>query len=50
MLGYLEPLSALIFSVMILAERLSPLQIIGAVLILGGAAYGELFRPRRLEH
>ncbi|WP_107841064.1 DMT family transporter [Metasolibacillus meyeri] len=48
-LGYLEPLSALIFSVIILAERLSPLQMVGAVLILGGAAYGELFRPKRLE-
>lgn len=45
-LGYLEPLSALIFSVIILAEKLTLLQIAGAVFILGGAAYGELFRPK----
>lgn len=43
-LGYLEPLSALIFSAAILGETLTPLQIVGAVLILGGAAYGEMFR------
>lgn len=41
--GYLEPLSALIFSAAILGERLSTLQIVGAVLILGGAMFGELF-------
>lgn len=34
--GYLEPLSAVVFSVIILRERMLPLQIIGAVLILGG--------------
>ncbi|WP_404427948.1 DMT family transporter [Ureibacillus chungkukjangi] len=43
-LGYLEPLSALIFSALILGEQLSLVQMGGAVLILGGAAYGELFR------
>jgi drug/metabolite transporter (DMT)-like permease len=42
--GYLEPLSALIFSAAILGEKLSYVQIAGAVLILGGAAFGELFR------
>ena len=45
--GYLEPLSALIFSAAILGEKLSLLQIAGAVLILGGAAFGELFRWER---
>ncbi|QED49562.1 DMT family transporter [Cytobacillus dafuensis] len=45
-LGYLEPLSALIFSVAILGEKLDLVQIVGAVLILGGAAYGELFRSK----
>ena len=49
-LGYLEPLSALVFSVVILGETLSPVQIVGAVLILGGAAYGELFRKRNKEN
>lgn len=42
--GYLEPLSALFFSGIFLQERLTILQIIGATLILGGAAFGELFR------
>lgn len=36
-LGYLEPLSALLFSVIILEESFSFVQIIGAILILGGA-------------
>lgn len=44
--GYLEPLSALIFSAAFLGERLSAIQIVGAVLILGGAAFGELFGNR----
>jgi drug/metabolite transporter (DMT)-like permease len=43
--GYLEPLlSALIFSATILGEKLSLVQIAGALLILGGAAFGELLR------
>ena len=42
--GYLEPLSALVFSAVILEEKLSLLQIVGGMLILGGAAFGELFR------
>lgn len=41
-LGYLEPLSAVILSVIVLKEALSILQILGAILILGGAAYAEL--------
>jgi drug/metabolite transporter (DMT)-like permease len=41
--GYLEPLSALIFSAAILQERLTFVQMVGAVLILGGAAFGEYF-------
>lgn len=40
--GYLEPLSALFFSAALLGEKLSFIQIVGAVLILGGAAFGEL--------
>ena len=45
--GYLEPLSALIFSAAFLAEKLSPVQIAGAALILGGAAFGEWFRWKK---
>jgi len=47
-LGYLEPLSALFFSAAFLGETLSFLQLIGAVLILGGAGFGELFRQKRV--
>jgi drug/metabolite transporter (DMT)-like permease len=42
--SYLEPLSAVIFSVLLLKESMSIIQVIGAVLILGGAAFGELFK------
>ena len=45
--GYLEPLSAVVFSVLLLKESLFPIQILGAILILGGALFGECaFRPR----
>lgn len=39
--GYLEPLSAVILSVIFLNEIMLPLQILGAVLIIGGAIFGE---------
>ena len=39
--GYLEPLSAVIFSVLLLRETIVPIQIFGAVLILGGAIFAE---------
>lgn len=45
LLGYLEPLSALLFSLALLGEALSFLQLIGAGFILGGAAFGELAHP-----
>lgn len=45
--GYLEPLSALLFSVVLLGEKLDAVQIVGAVLILGGAAFGELMGQRQ---
>lgn len=40
--GYLEPLSAVFFSVVFLKEMLLPLQIAGAVLIVGGAMVCEM--------
>ena len=46
-LGYLEPLSALLLSALLLNETLSAMQLIGAFLILGGAAYGELYKKKR---
>lgn len=39
--GYLEPLSAVLFSILFLKEVMRPLQIIGAILILGGAVLSE---------
>lgn len=44
--GYLEPLSAVVFSVIFLKESMLPLQIVGAVFILGGAMFGELALKR----
>jgi drug/metabolite transporter (DMT)-like permease len=44
--GYLEPLSAVIFSAIFLNEIMDTVQIAGALLILGGAAFGELFHPK----
>lgn len=40
--GYLEPLCAVVLSVLILGEVMLPLRIVGAVLIIGGAAFAEL--------
>ena len=45
--GYLEPLSAVILSAVFLHERLTPAQIAGAVLIIGGAALYTLLSVRR---
>ena len=44
--GYLEPLSAVIFSALLLHERLMPPQIVGACLIIGGALFAECVHPR----
>lgn len=44
--GYLEPLSAVVFSVIFLKETMFPIQIVGAVLIIGGAMLGE-YRKRQ---
>jgi drug/metabolite transporter (DMT)-like permease len=45
--GYLEPLSAVVFSMLFLRESMTIVQVIGAILILGGAVFGELFRSQR---
>ncbi len=46
LMGYFDPVSALIFSAVFLDERLSSVQLAGAVLVLAGALVGQ-FRPRR---
>ena len=40
--GYLEPLSAVLFAVLLLGEKMTVLQIVGAACIIGGAMIGEL--------
>ena len=45
LMGYFDPVSALIFSAVFLDERLSGVQLAGAVLVLAGALVGQ-FRPR----
>lgn len=39
--GYLELLSAIVFAAIFLQESMSMIQMLGAILIIGGAAYGE---------
>ena len=45
--SYIDPGSALIFSAIFLGDRMSATQIVAAVLILGGALFGEAFSPKR---
>ncbi len=44
LISYVDPVSALLFSALFLRESMTPVQIIGAVLIIGGAMLGELKR------
>ncbi len=48
-LGYLEPLSAVVFSALLLGEAMTPANILGAILILGGAMYSELGGARKAQ-
>ncbi|MDO5112020.1 MAG: DMT family transporter [Clostridia bacterium] len=41
--GYLEPVSAVFFAFLFLKEAMLPVQLLGAALILGGAAFGECY-------
>ena len=42
LISYVDPVSALVFSALFLRETMTPVQILGAVLIIGGAVFGEL--------
>lgn len=42
LISYVDPVSALVFSALFLHEAMTPVQILGAVLIIGGAVFGEL--------
>ncbi len=45
--GYLEPLSAVVLASILLNERMTIVQIIGAVCIIGGAMIGELVKIKK---
>ncbi len=45
--GYLEPLSAVVFATVLLGEKMTIIQIIGAVCIIGGAMIGELIKTKK---
>ncbi len=45
--AYLEPMSALIFSVILLGEHVSMIQVVGIILILVGTAFSELYGLRK---
>ena len=44
--GYLEPLSAVVFSAVLLGEVITPVRLMGAALIIGGAIFCELAGKR----
>ncbi len=39
--GYLEPLSAVVFSAVLLGEVITPVRLMGAALIIGGAFFAN---------
>ena len=41
LLSYVDPVSALVFSAVLLHETMTPIQMAGAALIIGGAMFGE---------
>ena len=47
LISYLDPISALCFSALILHEAMTPVQVFGAVLIIGGAMFGEIKKQRQ---
>ncbi len=48
--GYLEPLSAVIFATLLLGEKMTLLQIVGAAFIIGGAMIGELWKIKTKDN
>ena len=48
LISYVDPVSALVFSALFLRELMTPIQILGAFLIIGGAMFGEL-RSQRIQ-
>ena len=46
LISYLDPVSALCFSALLLHELMTPVQVFGAVLIIGGDMFGEIKKQR----
>lgn len=46
--SFLEPLFGILFSVIFIGEKLSVMQIIGGILILGSAYMGEIFKDKKV--
>lgn len=47
--GYLEPASAVLFASLLLGEKMTVIQVIGAICIIGGAMIGELVKPKHAQ-
>lgn len=47
--SYLEPLFGIVFSVIVVGEQLTILQIIGGILILGSTYIGEMLKDRKIS-
>ena len=47
LISYLDPVSALVFSALLLHEVMTPEQVVGAVLIIGGAVFGEIKKQKQ---
>ena len=45
--SYIELLSAVVFAALLLGEKMTVLQILGAVCIIGGAMIGELIKTKK---
>ena len=46
LISYIDPVSALLFSAILLHEVMAPVQVAGAALIIGGAMFGEIKKQR----
>lgn len=46
-LGYLEPVAAVVFSLLLLQEEMDAAELLGAALIIGGAAFAELYAGKQ---
>ena len=50
LLSYIDPLTAILLSALILSEKMGVLQILGGVLILGGTMLNEIISPDKNKH